>query len=195
MRVELRTTRFLATLALVVISTASLHASAFERASLERLTATNETIVVGEAIGAHSYWSSDKSFILTDVNLEVRQMIRGEAGARQVVVTLLGGTVGDTTTLIVSGAQLKPGHSYVLFLGEADLPGAKAALTVRDHSQGVFEIATAGGGLRATSQAAQETLVADERGEIRAEGGPQGFELEAMIQKLRELVGSDKENR
>lgn len=196
MRFGHRATRFLTIFALAIVSTtASLHASTFLRAGLDRLAADNETIVVAEALGAHSYWNGDKSFILTDVNLQISQVIKGNAETRQVVVTLLGGTVGDTTTLIPGGAVLTPGHSYVVFLGNADLPGAKGSISVRDHSQGVFEIVRSGKELRATSQAAQEPLVADERGETRAAGGAEGFELGAMIEQLTSLTGRNQENR
>ena len=187
--------RLLAMAALAIAATASLHASTFQRASLDRLAAGSDSIVVGEVLGTHSYWGEGKRFILTDVNLEVSEVVKGNTETRQVVVTLLGGTVNDTTTLIVGGAVLQPGHSYLVFLGQADLPGAPAALTVRDHSQGVFEIVRSGTELRATSQALKENLVADERGETRAAGGPEGFELGNLLEQLRNLVNRKEGTR
>lgn len=103
-------------------------------------------------------------------------------------MTLMGGQVGETTTLIIGGAQLIPGKAYVLFLNEENLPGAKGVLTVRDHVQGAFDVVLAKDGLRAISQANGHPLVPDRLGYIDAPGGVEGFPLAAMMKSLRETV-------
>lgn len=98
------------------------------RAGLEDLAATNDTVVVGEVLATQSYWNDEGTFILTDVRVAPAEVLKGRAARqRELTVTLMGGTVGDRTTVIVGGAELAPGRSYVLFLGEEDLPGAPAA--------------------------------------------------------------------
>ena len=163
-------------------------ATTLMRQSLDELVAANGTVVVGEVLDATSYWNADKTFILTDVVVAVADAVKGTPGS-QITVTLMGGKVGETTTLIIGGAQLIPGNAYVLFLNNEDLPGVKGALTVRDHVQGAFDIKIGkGGNLRAVSQANGHPLVPDRLGYVDAPGGTNGFPLNALLQSLRETV-------
>lgn len=182
-------------LAAAAVASGALPAAAttLVRAGLADLTATNGTIVVGEVLAAHSYWNPGGTFILTDVRVAVAETLKGTRES-ELTVTLLGGTVGDLTTLIVAGAELVPGGSYVLFLDHADLPGAPRALTVRDHSQGAFDIVMRGE-LRAVSQASRHVLLPDAFGEAEPPGGREGMEFDALREAVRELVGRPQGGR
>lgn len=162
-------------------------ATTLRRAGLEALVADNHTVVVGEVLDAHSYWNADNTFILTDVRIEVADVLKGEAPA-VMTVTVMGGAVGDLTTLIVGGPELFPGRSYVLFVGHADLPGAARANTVRDLAQGVFDLRAEGGVVRAVSQASEMPLVPDFFGQAEPPGGVRGLELASMVRTVRELA-------
>jgi len=176
-------------IAIVVGVAAPASATTLVRQGLENLVASNETVMVGEVLDAQSYWNAEGNFILTDVHIQAHEMLKGEGGGRELTVTLMGGTVGDVTTLIVGGAELIPGNSYVLFLNQEDLPGAPSAVTVRDHCQGAYDLLIAGdGSLRAVSQANRHPLVPDARGYIDAPGGVEGFPLNAMRQSILDLV-------
>ena len=164
-------------------------ATSLMRASLDDLIAGNGTIVVGEVLDAHSYWNDEKSFILTDVRIAVDEVLKGEVAGGELTVTLMGGSVGDMTTLIICGAELVQGGSYVLFLNEEDLPGADDVLTVRDHVQGAFDVVIAKDGLRARSQANGHPLVPDVFGYVDAPGGVDGMPLAAMMKSIRETAG------
>jgi hypothetical protein len=99
------------TLAAAVTMPAS--ASTFIRQSLDDLVANNETIVVGEVLSVKSYWNSDRTFILSDVTIASREILKGrQQKGSALTVTVMGGTVGDLTTVIVGGAQLIEGNSY-----------------------------------------------------------------------------------
>ena len=171
-----------------VVAFAALPAGAttLMRAGLDDLTAANSTIVVGEVLDVHSYWNADGTFILTDVTIAADEVVKGEASAKELTVTLLGGTVGDITTLIVGGPELIPGSSYVLFLNEENLPGAANVRTVRDLCQGVYDVVLGDGGLRAVSQANRHPLVPDAKGYVDAPGGVEGMPFDAMMQSIRE---------
>lgn len=158
------------------------------RASLDDLTKANSTVVVGEVVDAYSYWNSDGNFILTDVRIAPIEVVKGKAPEGDLTVTLMGGTVGDLTTLILGGAELTPGKSYLLFVNDEDLPGAKGVPTILHHSQGVFDVVHAAGEIRAISQASGSRLVPDTLGRFEAPGGTEGFEYEALVQSVRELV-------
>lgn len=195
MGVARRLLRGVVALAIAASVAAPAGATTLVRASLDKLVADNATVVVGDVLDATSYWNAEGTFILTDVRVAVAELIKGGLGSREVTVTLMGGSVGDLTTLIVGGAQLIPGRSYVLFLNEEDLPGAKGALTVRDLCQGAFDLAMAGDGLRAVSQANGHPLVPDAKGYIDAPGGVEGIPLNAMIESIREIAARPRDAR
>jgi len=75
----------------------------------------------------------------------------------------------------------------VLFLNQANLPGAANALTVRDLCQGVFDVEIAADGLRAISQANQHPLVPDSRGSFDAPGGREGLQLGTMLRSIHDI--------
>lgn len=175
---------------LIVLATTAVPArgTTFVRLGLEELTAGSSTIVLGEVVDSHSYWSPDSSMILTDVRVAPTRVLKGEAESFPVVVTVLGGTVGDITTLIVGGAALEAGQSYVLFLGEADLHGAERVRTVREQAQGVFEIRATEAGLRAVSQASEHHVLPGLGGATEPPGGRVGLALEEIVRQIETLA-------
>ena len=164
-------------------------AATLRRAGLEELVDVNQTVVVGEVVDVHSYWNADNTFILSDVRIEVAEVLKGEADS-VMTLTVMGGTVGDLTTLIVGGPELVPGRSYVLFVGAGDLPGAAGVPTLRDLTQGVFDVRLEAGGVRALSQAAGMPLVPDAFGETEPAGGRQGMAFDSLVRSIRDLAGS-----
>jgi hypothetical protein len=170
-------------------------ATTLVRQSLDELVASNAAIVVGEVVDTSSHWNVDGTFIVTDVRVAVQEVVKGNPKDREINFTVMGGTVGDLTTLIVGGAQLAPGNSYVLFLNEEELPGRQRALTVRDHAQGAFDLRIAKDGLRAVSQAVGHPLLPDAQGLVDAAGGEEGYPYKAMVQSLRELVDRSNHQR
>ncbi|MFP5286168.1 MAG: hypothetical protein ACLGI9_10565 [Thermoanaerobaculia bacterium] len=164
------------------------------RESLDELVRSNRTIVVGEVVDVRSYWNADGTFILTDVRVAAHDVLKGNVQNRELTLTLMGGQVGETTTLIIGNPELIPGNSYVLFLNEEDLPGARA-LTVRSLVQGAFDVKIGKDGLRAVSQANGHPLLPDARGSFDPEGGREGFPLYSMTQSIRDMVGRDAARR
>jgi len=188
MRTEETLRRGAAVLALALGGAASAGATTMVRASLEDLTAAHETIVVGEVLDARSYWNRERNFILTDVRIAPSDVLKGSEFG-EIAVTLMGGSVGDRTALVVAGAELRPGRSYLLFLGRGPLPGAPGALTVRYLSQGAFDVAEGADGVaRAVSQAAGHPLVADRLGRTEVPGGSKGLPLDELTQAIRNAV-------
>jgi hypothetical protein len=175
-------------LALAAGAVSPASATTLIRESLDDLVAGNRAIVVGEVLDASSYWNEDHTFILTDVRVAVHEALKGDVSDRELTVTIMGGRVGEITTLIVGGPELIPGNSYVLFLNEENLPGAERALTVRDLVQGAFNVKIGREGLRAMSQANSHPLLPDHSGYIDAPGGVEGMPLNAMMQSIRETV-------
>jgi hypothetical protein len=182
--------------ALIALSAVpSVDASTFNRVGLDYLVAENQTIVVGEVVGARSYWNEEKTFIYTDHRVKVDEVLKGSVAAREITVTVSGGTVGDHTVRIVGAADLVPGRSYVLFLSPANRRGAPNVLTVRDHCQGVFDVEAVRGGLRAVSQARRHNLLRDAQGDDLPVGGREGMPFTTLIRSVRELADREQDSR
>lgn len=162
------------------------------RLGVDDLVASNRAVVVGEVVDTSSYWNEDHTFILTDVRFALHNTLKGEIAGREITVTVMGGQVGDVTTLIIGGPELIPRHSYLLFLNEENLPGAKRALTVRDLCQGVFDIQMSRDGLRAVSQATRHPLLPDKGGHVEALGGLEGTPLNVMTRSIRETAARQR---
>jgi hypothetical protein len=180
------------TLCLALAGAAQAGASTFARVDLDYLVAGNGLIVVGEAVGARSYWNEARTFILTDVRVSVSEVLKGSLDTREITVTLPGGQVGDLTSVVVGAANLAPGNSYVLFLRKGDLLGARDVHYVRDHSQGVFHLEIAGDGVRAVSQARWHELLPNPSGISDPVGGAEGMPVTRLIESVRELTGRER---
>jgi hypothetical protein len=176
------------TLAIALGVSAPAGASTFVRVGLDYLVAQNGLIVAGEVLSARSYWNDPGTLILTDVQVSVSEVLKGRLEDPEITVTIPGGTVGDDTIAVLGGAELIPGHPYVLFLQKGDLPGASGVHMVRDHSQGIFEIKLGKDGLRAVSQAVRMELIPDAFGNKTAPGGGPGLPFQALRQSVRDLV-------
>jgi hypothetical protein len=180
-------------LAVVLATAAPAGATTLLRQSLGELVANHSTIVVGEVVSAHSYWQEDRSFIVTDFRIAATEILKGNARKTEMTVTVLGGTVGDLTTLIPGGADYAVGKQYLMFLADRPLPGSTGELTAPSHSQGVFEIVRARDGYRAISQAKAEHLVPDALGFVDPPGGAEGMLLEEMKASIRTLASQNQE--
>lgn len=163
-------------------------ATSLRRAGLDDLVTANRTIVVAEVIDAASYWNAEGTMILTDVRVAPTEVLKGEIGSGLLTVTMQGGTVGDTSVVIVGGAELEVGRAYVLFVDRDELPGVGRVDTVREHSQGVFEIVDAGSGPRAVSTANAHALTPDLFGNAEPPGGRTGLALGELVESIRQRV-------
>jgi hypothetical protein len=159
------------------------------RQGLEKLTSDDESILVARVIDTRSYWNADHSFILTDVRVRPSRVLKGDAAAGDVTFTVMGGSVGDLTTLVIDGPEMVPGSEYVLFLHHEDLPGVRSRLTIGSLAQGVFEVTDSPQGRRAVSQASRHPLIADGAGIEEPPGGREGLLLDEMIDQVRRLTG------
>src|SRR6185436_20960272 len=89
-------------LAAIVSLAAPAFATSLVRRGIESLTRDNETIVQASVVDIHSYWNPSHTFIFTDVHVRASKKFKGDA-ADDLSFTVMGGTVGQTTTLIVGG--------------------------------------------------------------------------------------------
>jgi hypothetical protein len=181
------------TLALAAAATFAVPAGAttLMRAGLDELVRGNELIVSGRVVDIHSYWNADHTFILTDVRVRPDTFLKGTRRVSEdVTFTLPGGTVGETTVLLIGVPEMVPGSDYVVFLNREELPGAADRFTVRDLVQGVFDVATIRGQKRVFSQAIGHPLMSDPSGSSEPVGGRDGLDVGEFGAQVRTLAGN-----
>jgi hypothetical protein len=162
----------------------ALHATTFERRSLERLAAEHDLIVYGQVVEMHCRWNAARDFILTEVRLRTMSVLHGPL-QHEWRFTLLGGTVDGITVLVPGEARLTRGNEYVIFLHPGNLPGEPGRLTVRERAQGVFDVERG----RAVSQSARFRLAADADGRSDPAGGSSGLSIESLTRIVRAHAG------
>ena len=189
MRLSPHVARFTLALALTFVVAVPAGATTLIRQGLDKLTSENSAVVYGRVLDIHSYWNAERTMIMTDVRVRPSLVLKGDRSAREIIFTLLGGTVGETTTLIIGGPELVPGSDYILFLNREQLHGERPVLTVRDLAQGAFEFADLGAGRRVYSQALHHVLLPDAEGLSDPPGGSEGLNLDEMLTRVRQLAG------
>ena len=182
--------RFTLALAAAALFAAPAGATTLMRAGLDELVRGNETVVQGKVVDIHSYWNADHTFILTDVRVRPNTFFKGLGrSSEDVTYTLPGGTVGETSVILIGMPELVPGSEYLLFLNREDLPGATDRLTIRDLVQGAFDVANVRGQKRVFSQAIGTPLVADRGGLTDVVGGRDGLDLGDMTRQIHRILG------
>jgi hypothetical protein len=128
-----RSRRALAALALLLALPAA--ATSVLRADVPVLAQEADTVVRGTVRRVQSRWSGDRRRIVTDVEVQVAETLKGAPGGT-VLVTQPGGRVGDVGQRVDGLAAFTPGEEVVLFL---DRHGP-TAFRVRGMAQGKFRV-------------------------------------------------------
>jgi hypothetical protein len=124
----------LAALCLTVLIGTGSYATTVLRFSLEDLVKRSQFIVVGKVTGERTYWTADRKMILTDHSIEVNESIKGQA-SRSIVVTTVGGRMGDTELYVAGMPAFQKGEDAVVFVEQTG-----AYRTVVGLGQGKFTV-------------------------------------------------------
>jgi hypothetical protein len=166
--------------ALVVSSvfvTASASATTVQQLSLNDLDRAADVVVMGEVVRVESYWSD--GLILTETTLSVDQCFAGECG-EELVVTTVGGQVGDIVQQIHGAAYYQPGQRVFAFLR---VDRGERLITV-GMAQGLFHLAEVGGAVLAWADHSGMRLV-DRRGEVHEGAQRVTYHLADLIYAVR----------
>jgi len=105
--------------------------------SLKDLVSMAPSIVVGTVESSSSRWNEDHSLIVTDVRVQVTDVIKGQ-NAGEIVITQPGGRVGKLRVDVDGAAAYPSGQETILFLA----PDAHGNQQVLGLFRGRFDIAT-----------------------------------------------------
>lgn len=105
------------------------------RIDLPELAQTADTVVHGTVRRMESRWSGDRRRIVTDVEIEVTETLKGQAGST-VLVVQPGGRVGDIGQLVQGLASFTEGEEVVVFLERR----GTSAFRVTGMAQGKYQV-------------------------------------------------------
>jgi len=132
-----------ALLPFVLLLGLSASATTMLRADLPELARTADTIVHGTVRRVESRWSGDGRRIVTDVEIQVSEALKGQASG-SVLVTQPGGRVGDIGQKVSGLASFTPGEEVVLFLERR----GPEAFRVAGMAQGKYQVQRSEDGTR-----------------------------------------------
>lgn len=105
------------------------------RIDLPELAQSSDTVVHGTVRRMESRWSADKRRIVTDVEIEVAETLKGQAGST-VLIVQPGGRVGDIGQIVHGLASFAEGEEVVVFLERR----GTSAYRVMGMAQGKYQI-------------------------------------------------------
>jgi hypothetical protein len=105
------------------------------RLDVPELSQNSDTVVHGTVRRVESRWSGDRRRILTDVEIEVTESLKGQPGST-VLVIQPGGKMGDIGQMVHGTASFVPGEEVVVFL---ERKGA-SAFQLSGMSQGKYQV-------------------------------------------------------
>jgi hypothetical protein len=128
----------------VLLLSLAASATTMLRADLPELAQTSDAIVHGTVRRVESRWSGDGRRIVTDVEIQVTEALKGQTGqaGSTVLVTQPGGRVGDIGQRVSGLAAFAPGEEVVVFLERR----GKQAFRVSGMVQGKYQVQRTGDG-------------------------------------------------
>lgn len=80
------------------------------------LTRESDLVVRGVVVRSQARWTKDQRRIMTDTEVQVSEVLKGNATEKTLVVMQPGGAVGDVGQMVHGVATFTPGDEVVLFL-------------------------------------------------------------------------------
>jgi hypothetical protein len=99
------------------------------------LTLESHEIVIGQVESVRSYWDAAHTRIFTDVTVRVTRAVKGGA-AERIVLTEIGGEVGDARYSVPGVPRFQPGDEALVFVWR----DARGRRQVNGFAQGAFEV-------------------------------------------------------
>ena len=90
------------------------------QAEIKNLSKGADMIVTGKVVDQTSQWNSEKSRIYTNVTIQVDEFLKGTNNQNRIVITHLGGEVGDVGETYSHVPTFKDDEDVLVFLKKSD---------------------------------------------------------------------------
>lgn len=101
---------------LVLAVAPSARATTLLALDLKALTDASEVVARGKVLGQRARWTQDHARIITDVELDFTQVLKGELAPGKATVMVQGGVVGDIGQRVEGVPSFEAGEDVVVFL-------------------------------------------------------------------------------
>jgi hypothetical protein len=118
----------------ILIVAGPAQATSVQRLSLDDLVAKASSIVEADVVSARTYRTPDGRLILTSYTVSVQENLKGSP-VSSIIVTTVGGRIGNTVLHVSGMPVFQPGDKAILFLEKSG-----AYSTVVGLNQGKFAI-------------------------------------------------------
>lgn len=173
----------------------SVKATTMKALDISQLVAKSDHIVIAKSSSEKSRWDA-RSRIVTDVTLVVEESLKGRYRAKdELIVTRLGGTIGDLSMRVESAATFPKDKKALVFLREVASLGE---LRVVGMSQGVIGLDETEGETIVLPAADNSTLVQRENDEgLTSLGKPKSevWLVRDILGEVRRLVSESNANK
>jgi len=132
-----RNIRIVLSLAAVLVGAAmSASATTLERMSVAKMTVAAQLVVRAQCVANSAAWDSGEIWTFTSFAVEESWKGAPTGAAQQVIVRLLGGSVGNLSSTVSGVPRFRPGEEVILFLQNT----ARGDYSVVSWVQGTFRI-------------------------------------------------------
>ncbi len=111
-------------------------ATTLERMSVAKMTQSAQLVVRAQCVANSSAWDGGEIWTFTSFEVEDAWKGAPAGAAQQVVVRLLGGSVGNLSSTVSGVPRFRPGEEVILFLQ----PTARGDFSIVSWVQGTFRI-------------------------------------------------------
>ncbi len=168
----------------MLTGTGAASASTVLRADLPALTHVADTVVRGTVSRLSTRWSGDHMRILTDVEIRVQEVLKGEP-RRTLTVVNPGGVIGDLGQRVAGTPDFTEGEEVILFLEQRG-----DRFIVSGMAQGKFKVERSSDGTAAFAVPATnfDALVLDPATRKPVQPNGQPMALDAFKLKVKEAI-------
>ncbi|WP_223634652.1 hypothetical protein [Corallococcus sp. EGB] len=153
------------------------------RTDVPQMAQTSDTVVQGVVRRVQSRWSGDKRRIITDVEIQVTESLKGQPGGT-VLVTQPGGRMGDIGQVVSGLASFSEGEEVVVFLEKR---GA-AAFQLSGMAQGKYEVRRTGPSAMAVPSSTGDAVLIDPKTRQETVSNAQTMSLAELKATVRAVV-------
>jgi hypothetical protein len=169
---------------LALLGAASASATTLVRADVPALTQIADSVVRGTVARISTRWSGDHMRILTDVEIRVQEVMKGQA-LRSLIVVNPGGVIGDLGQRVAGTPEFSEGEEVILFLEQR---GENFILS--GMAQGKFKVerSSDGSAAFAVPTSTSEAVLLDPVTRQPVKGEHQPMALEAFKARVKDAV-------